>query len=151
MASKGDVRVPPLPSGEQTVWVDVSALLQEACTDIQGGELIHGENFSLFAAMSALESHRSWRRAFFVDRSSWKLPSLNAVEVPASVFRLQPIRAAVLLLGTPPPRDPCRRLGFRAQCRLGDPCRCLGIRAAALGFALLPRVSRHRLEIHAHH
>ncbi|XP_031483391.1 uncharacterized protein LOC116252912 isoform X2 [Nymphaea colorata] len=55
MASKGDVRVPPLPSGEQTVWVDVSALLQEACSDIQGGELIHGENFSLFAAMSALE------------------------------------------------------------------------------------------------
>ncbi|KAF3771833.1 hypothetical protein EJ110_NYTH59407, partial [Nymphaea thermarum] len=76
------------------------------------------------------QSHRSWRRAFFVDRSSWKLPSLNAVEVPASVFRLQPIRAAALLLGTPPPRDPCRRLRFRA-------CRCLGIRAAASGFAPL--------------
>ncbi|KAF3771535.1 MLO-like protein 14 [Nymphaea thermarum] len=71
------------------------------------------------------QSHRSWRRAFFVDRSSWKLPSLNAVEVPASVFRLQPIRAAVLLLGTPPPRDPCRCLGFSARRRLG-------IRAVAL-------------------
>ncbi|KAF3781250.1 Glutathione S-transferase zeta class [Nymphaea thermarum] len=59
-----------------------------------------------------LQSHRSWRRAFFVDRSSWKLSSLNAVEVPASVFRLQPIRAAVLLLGASLPRDPCRRLGI---------------------------------------
>ncbi|KAF3795149.1 hypothetical protein EJ110_NYTH05757 [Nymphaea thermarum] len=64
-------------------------------------------------------SHRSWRRAFFVDRSSWKLPSLNAVEVPASVFRLQPIRAAVLLLGMPLPRDPCCCLGIRAHCHLG--------------------------------
>ncbi|KAF3778165.1 hypothetical protein EJ110_NYTH44023 [Nymphaea thermarum] len=34
---------------------------------------------------SELESHRSWRREFFVDRSSWKLPSPDAVEVPASV------------------------------------------------------------------
>ncbi|KAF3776747.1 (+)-neomenthol dehydrogenase [Nymphaea thermarum] len=74
-------------------------------------------------------SHRSWRRAFFVDRSSWKLSSLNAVEVPASVFRLQPIRAAVLLLGAPPPRDPC--------------C-CLGIHAT-LGSVPLPRDPRHRL------
>ncbi|KAF3776294.1 Sarcoplasmic/endoplasmic reticulum calcium ATPase 3 [Nymphaea thermarum] len=56
----------------------------------------------------------------------------NAVEVPASVFRLQPIRAAVLLLGTPPPRDPRRRLEFCVCC-------CLGIHAAALGFAPLPR------------
>ncbi|KAF3786782.1 Ribulokinase [Nymphaea thermarum] len=48
--------------------------------------------------MKTMISHRSWRRAFFVDRSSWKLPSLNAVEVSASVFRLQPIRAAVMLL-----------------------------------------------------
>ncbi|KAF3771752.1 Galactoside 2-alpha-L-fucosyltransferase [Nymphaea thermarum] len=100
-----------------------------------------------------LKSHRSWRRAFFVDRSSWKLPSLNAVEVPASVFRLQPIRAAALLLGTPPPRDPvsCRRLGIRAATPSGsvspqdpcasspwDPCHigihercCLGIRATS--------------------
>ncbi|KAF3771628.1 hypothetical protein EJ110_NYTH59975 [Nymphaea thermarum] len=60
-------------------------------------------------------SHRSWRRAFFVDRSSWKLSSLNAVEVPASVFRLQPIhrlgiRAAS---GSAPPWD-LSRLGIRA-------------------------------------
>ncbi|KAF3771815.1 hypothetical protein EJ110_NYTH59450 [Nymphaea thermarum] len=64
-------------------------------------------------------THRSWRRVFFVDCSPWKLSSLNAVDVPASVFRLQPIRAAVLLLCVPPPRDPCI---------------CLGIRVSALGF-----------------
>ncbi|KAF3783505.1 hypothetical protein EJ110_NYTH19545 [Nymphaea thermarum] len=112
-------------------------------------------------------SHRSWRRAFFVDRSSWKLPPLNAVEVPASVFRLQPICAAVLLLGTPPPRDLCLHLGFPM-------CRCLGIHATTSGFVTLPwdlchpcflhhclgfrtiasgsvppRVSCHRLRIHA--
>ncbi|XP_058115623.1 uncharacterized protein LOC131258366 isoform X2 [Magnolia sinica] len=51
-----DGRFPPLSSpGEQTVWADVSLLLDAACTDLQDGELIHGENFSLFAAMSALE------------------------------------------------------------------------------------------------
>ncbi|KAF3776327.1 Aspartate--tRNA ligase 2 [Nymphaea thermarum] len=101
----------------------------------------------------AEKSHWSWRRAFFVDRSSWKLPSLNAVEVPASVFRLQPIRAAVLLLGTPPPRDPCRCLGFRAITSGSmppsprDPCHCLGV--CASGFMPLPRVLRHRLGIRA--
>ncbi|XP_077237951.1 MAK10 homologue isoform X2 [Tasmannia lanceolata] len=42
-------------TGEQTVWADVSPLLTSACNDLQDGELIHGENFSLFAAMSALE------------------------------------------------------------------------------------------------
>ncbi|XAR56063.1 hypothetical protein NMG60_11036366 [Bertholletia excelsa] len=46
---------PSIPSGEQTVWADVSHLLQAACEDLQDGELIHGENFNLFAAMSALE------------------------------------------------------------------------------------------------
>ncbi|KAF3773237.1 Protease 2, partial [Nymphaea thermarum] len=90
------------------------------------------------------QSHRSWRRAFFVDRSSWKLPSLNAVEVPASVFRLQPIRAAVLLPCVPPPRDPCtplsrdscHHLGIRAHCHLGIRARrCLGISAIASGSA----------------
>lgn len=45
----------PPPPGEQTVWADVSPLLNAACNDLQDGELIHGENFSLFAAMSALE------------------------------------------------------------------------------------------------
>nr|GMD04005.1 N-alpha-acetyltransferase 35, NatC auxiliary subunit [Ipomoea batatas] len=48
-----------IPSGEQTVWADVSPLLQLACkdvvTDLGDGELVHGENFNLFAAMSALE------------------------------------------------------------------------------------------------
>ncbi|KAM7511569.1 hypothetical protein LguiB_010444 [Lonicera macranthoides] len=46
---------PSIPSGEQTVWADVSSLLQSACHDLQDGELVHGENFNLFAAMSALE------------------------------------------------------------------------------------------------
>ncbi|KAL5985708.1 hypothetical protein ACLOJK_027695 [Asimina triloba] len=51
-----DCRFPPFPSPtEQTVWADVSPLLAAACNDLQEGELIHGENFSLFAAMSALE------------------------------------------------------------------------------------------------
>lgn len=44
-----------IPRGDQTVWADVSPLLQSACQDLDEGELVHGENFSLFAAMSALE------------------------------------------------------------------------------------------------
>ncbi|KAK9149586.1 hypothetical protein Scep_008343 [Stephania cephalantha] len=57
MADRGrDVEVPStIASGEQTVWVDVSSLLRAACDDLQDGELVHGENFSLFASMSALE------------------------------------------------------------------------------------------------
>ncbi|XP_061350749.1 uncharacterized protein LOC133295882 isoform X2 [Gastrolobium bilobum] len=51
--------VPPprtsIPSGDNFVWADVSPLLQAACQDLQEGELIHGDNFNLFAAMSALE------------------------------------------------------------------------------------------------
>ncbi|KAF7086636.1 hypothetical protein CFC21_089920 [Triticum aestivum] len=43
------------PSGDQAVWADVSPLIAAACADLQDGELVHGENFSLFAAMSALE------------------------------------------------------------------------------------------------
>nr|XP_027072791.1 N-alpha-acetyltransferase 35, NatC auxiliary subunit-like isoform X2 [Coffea arabica] len=46
---------PSIPSGDQTVWADVSPLLQLASQDLHDGELIHGENFNLFAAMSALE------------------------------------------------------------------------------------------------
>ncbi|XP_071724415.1 uncharacterized protein [Rutidosis leptorrhynchoides] len=46
---------PSIPSGDQTVWTDVSSLLDSACNDLVDGELIHGENFNLFAAMSALE------------------------------------------------------------------------------------------------
>ncbi|KAH7688507.1 N-alpha-acetyltransferase 35 NatC auxiliary subunit protein [Dioscorea alata] len=44
-----------IPSGDQTVWADASPLIAAACNDLQDGELVHGENFSLFAAMSALE------------------------------------------------------------------------------------------------
>ncbi|GAB4828240.1 hypothetical protein Ancab_035152 [Ancistrocladus abbreviatus] len=46
---------PSIPSGDGTVWADVSLLLQAASKEFADGELIHGENFSLFAAMSALE------------------------------------------------------------------------------------------------
>ncbi|KAL4571448.1 hypothetical protein LXL04_018208 [Taraxacum kok-saghyz] len=53
--TSGPVLNPSIPSGEQTVWADVASLLDSACNDLQDGELIHGENFNLFAAMSALE------------------------------------------------------------------------------------------------
>ncbi|WOL00497.1 N-alpha-acetyltransferase 35, NatC auxiliary subunit [Canna indica] len=46
---------PSIPAGDQTVWADAGPLITAACNDLQDGELIHGENFSLFAAMSALE------------------------------------------------------------------------------------------------
>ncbi|KAF5742014.1 Acetyltransferase putative isoform 1 [Tripterygium wilfordii] len=44
-----------IPASENTVWVDCSPLLDAACKDLQDGELVRGENFNLFAAMSALE------------------------------------------------------------------------------------------------
>ncbi|PPS09311.1 hypothetical protein GOBAR_AA11333 [Gossypium barbadense] len=53
-----------IPASDTTVWADASPLLQAACAAIQqclvitglrDGELIHGDNFNLFAAMSALE------------------------------------------------------------------------------------------------
>ncbi|KAF3453751.1 hypothetical protein FNV43_RR04192 [Rhamnella rubrinervis] len=53
-----DVSLPEgnsITSGENTVWADISPLLDAACRDLEDGELIHGENFNLFAAMSALE------------------------------------------------------------------------------------------------
>ncbi|KAK4431770.1 N-alpha-acetyltransferase 35, NatC auxiliary subunit [Sesamum alatum] len=46
---------PSIPSGNDTVWADVSPLLRLACNDLRSDELISGENFNLFAAMSALE------------------------------------------------------------------------------------------------
>ncbi|KAM3300898.1 N-alpha-acetyltransferase 35, NatC auxiliary subunit isoform X1 [Capsicum chacoense] len=57
-AVKGDSKVPicpSIPSGEQAVWANASSLLHLACNDLRDGELIYGENFNLFAAMSALE------------------------------------------------------------------------------------------------
>ncbi|KAI3446874.1 hypothetical protein Pfo_003539 [Paulownia fortunei] len=54
----GDVKVPispSFPSGNDTFWADVSSLLRLACNDLRNDELISGENFNLFAAMSALE------------------------------------------------------------------------------------------------
>ncbi|KAF3780443.1 Midasin [Nymphaea thermarum] len=97
--------------------------------------------------VSNWQSHRSWRRAFFVDRSSWKLSSLNAIEVPASVFRLQPIRVAVPLLGVPPPRNPCCHLGIHAAA-LGfvpprDLCNHLRIRATSRSVPLPRDPHRH--------
>ncbi|EOA29969.1 hypothetical protein CARUB_v10013072mg [Capsella rubella] len=44
-----------IPSGDTSVWADVSPLLSAACFDLQEGQLINGDNFHLFAAMSALE------------------------------------------------------------------------------------------------
>ncbi|XP_029117223.1 uncharacterized protein [Elaeis guineensis] len=44
-----------IPAGDHTVWADASPFIEAACNDLQDGELVHGENFSLFAAMSALE------------------------------------------------------------------------------------------------
>ncbi|KAL1226434.1 hypothetical protein V5N11_018849 [Cardamine amara subsp. amara] len=44
-----------ISSGDNSVWADVSPLLSAACTDLHEGELINGDNFNLFAAMSALE------------------------------------------------------------------------------------------------
>ncbi|KAJ7956748.1 N-alpha-acetyltransferase 35 NatC auxiliary subunit [Quillaja saponaria] len=44
-----------IPCGQNAVWADVAPLLEAACQDLQDGELINGDNFNLFAAMSALE------------------------------------------------------------------------------------------------
>uniref|UniRef100_A0A2P2LNG2 N-alpha-acetyltransferase 35 NatC auxiliary subunit n=1 Tax=Rhizophora mucronata TaxID=61149 RepID=A0A2P2LNG2_RHIMU len=44
-----------IPASENTVWADASPLFEAACKELRHGELIHGENFNLFAAMSALE------------------------------------------------------------------------------------------------
>ncbi|KAF3771843.1 Upstream activation factor subunit, partial [Nymphaea thermarum] len=95
---------------------------KHGCPMIQGSESSKIKSLSHIPKASHVEddhtesnaekSHRSWRRAFFVDRSPWKLSSLNAVEVSAFVFRLQPIRAAASR--SVPPQDPCRCLGIRA-------------------------------------
>ncbi|XP_056162494.1 uncharacterized protein LOC115684199 isoform X2 [Syzygium oleosum] len=55
-----DPRPSSIPSGDGSVWADVSPLLEAACADLQEGELIHGDNFNLFAAMSALEA--TWHK-----------------------------------------------------------------------------------------
>ncbi|KDP30242.1 hypothetical protein JCGZ_17024 [Jatropha curcas] len=44
-----------IPATENTVWADATPLLEAACRELRDGELVHGENFNLFAAMSALE------------------------------------------------------------------------------------------------
>jgi N-alpha-acetyltransferase 35, NatC auxiliary subunit len=36
-------------------WVDISGLLEAACQEMSPDELIHGEHFSLYEAMSAIE------------------------------------------------------------------------------------------------
>ncbi|KAG6413788.1 hypothetical protein SASPL_126503 [Salvia splendens] len=54
----GDARAPlssSIPSGKDTAWFDVSSLLHRASHDLRNDELITGDNFNLFAAMSALE------------------------------------------------------------------------------------------------
>lgn len=44
-----------LGAGDQTVWIDASNFITDVCNDLEVGQLVHGENFSLFEAMSALE------------------------------------------------------------------------------------------------
>ncbi|KAJ6759023.1 GLUCOSE REPRESSIBLE PROTEIN MAK10 [Salix koriyanagi] len=44
-----------IPATENTVWADASPLLETVCKELRDGELIHGDNFNLYAAMSALE------------------------------------------------------------------------------------------------
>ncbi|KAJ6673253.1 GLUCOSE REPRESSIBLE PROTEIN MAK10 [Salix viminalis] len=44
-----------IPATENTVWADASPLLDTVCKELRDGELIHGDNFNLYAAMSALE------------------------------------------------------------------------------------------------
>eukprot|EP00250_Pteridium_aquilinum_P007829 c17472_g1_i1 orf=715-2403(-) len=44
-----------LRAGDQTVWIDASTFISEVCADLEVGQLVNGENFSLFEAMSALE------------------------------------------------------------------------------------------------
>ncbi|KAH8968898.1 hypothetical protein BDL97_02G006600 [Sphagnum fallax] len=42
-------------AGDQTTWVDASGFFFSVCAELDVGELIHGEHFNLFEAMSALE------------------------------------------------------------------------------------------------
>nr|XP_029146177.1 N-alpha-acetyltransferase 35, NatC auxiliary subunit isoform X2 [Arachis hypogaea] len=60
----GNATVPPprsaIHSGDNSVWADASPLLHAACQDLKEGELIHGDNFNLYAAMSALEA--TWHK-----------------------------------------------------------------------------------------
>uniref|UniRef100_A0A7I4CUE3 N-alpha-acetyltransferase 35, NatC auxiliary subunit n=1 Tax=Physcomitrium patens TaxID=3218 RepID=A0A7I4CUE3_PHYPA len=44
-----------VPAGDQTIWLDASSFLSSVCNELSVGELVHGENFRLFEAMSALE------------------------------------------------------------------------------------------------
>ncbi|GLU09637.1 hypothetical protein SLE2022_264860 [Rubroshorea leprosula] len=44
-----------IPATDSTIWADVSPVLEAACRDLGDGELIHGNNFNLYAAMAALE------------------------------------------------------------------------------------------------
>ncbi|KAF3790532.1 hypothetical protein EJ110_NYTH16266 [Nymphaea thermarum] len=47
------------------------------------------------------ESHRTWRRVLFEDRSTWTLSSPDAVEVPASSSALPEFLAAAALVTSP--------------------------------------------------
>ncbi|KAM7250121.1 hypothetical protein ACFE04_024667 [Oxalis oulophora] len=67
-----------IPATEDTVWADVSPLLDAACGDLRDGELIHGDNFNLYAAMSALESRYKSGRLFPEYR-----PAASPTFVPA--------------------------------------------------------------------
>ncbi|MCO5585629.1 hypothetical protein L7F22_039564 [Adiantum nelumboides] len=42
-------------AGDQTIWIDASPFISQVCEDLEVGQLVNGESFSLFEAMSALE------------------------------------------------------------------------------------------------
>ncbi|GMI63572.1 MAK10 homologue [Hibiscus trionum] len=44
-----------IPVGDSSLWADAFLPLQAACTGLKDGELIHGDNFNLFTAMSVLK------------------------------------------------------------------------------------------------
>jgi hypothetical protein len=51
----GSAAMPTAAAGDQTTWVDASGFFFSVCAELDVGELIHGEHFNLFEAMSALE------------------------------------------------------------------------------------------------
>ncbi|KAK4265252.1 hypothetical protein QN277_026329 [Acacia crassicarpa] len=86
-----------IPSGDNSVWADVSPLLHGACQDLQEGELIHGDNFNLFAAMSALEIMDPKMDSGIVCRyySLEEAIENGAAPVPVSVDKTTDIRCII--------------------------------------------------------
>ncbi|KAL6331560.1 hypothetical protein AAG906_011500 [Vitis piasezkii] len=73
-----------ISSGENTVWADVTSLLQAASQGLQEGELIHGDNFNLFAAMSALETFAWICSILGVDSGEFDASASVCISLPIS-------------------------------------------------------------------